>query len=157
MRPVTLVLIALLALVQYPLWWGTGGWLRVHDLQQQLADQLKHNTDMKARNDRLAGEVDDLQHGTAAIEERARYELGMIKDNEIFVQFVSPQEQAKLPAVADSVASTRGVVSPNAVSVVPEPAAHGRAQTKRLEAAAARHQAVEQKKRETHGEHPAHR
>ena len=55
MRPVTLVLIALLALVQYPLWWGTGGWLRVHDLQQQLADQLKHNTDMKARNDRLAG------------------------------------------------------------------------------------------------------
>ena len=99
--------------------------------------------------------MDDLQHGTAAIEERARYELGMIKDNEVFVQFVSPQEQAKLPPVADTVTSTRGVVSPNAVSVVPEPAAHGRAQTKRLEAVAARHQAAAEKRRDAHAGHAA--
>lgn len=148
MRLVTVVLIGLLVLIQYPLWWGTGGWLRVHDLQQQYADQLQKNTDLTARNNRIAGEVDDLQHGTAAIEERARYELGMIKNDEVFVQFVSPQEQAKLPPLAGNQPSTRGVVSPSAVSVVPEPAAHGRAEMKRRADAAARHKAAASKARD---------
>ena len=67
MRLVTVVLIALLALIQYPLWWGHGGWLRVHELRQQLDDQLQKNADEKLRNERTAGEVQDLQSGTAAI------------------------------------------------------------------------------------------
>ena len=90
MRLVTVVLIALLALIQYPLWWGHGGWLWVHELRQQLNDQLQRNADEKLRNERIGGEMQDLQNGTAAIEERARYEMGMIKDGEVFVQFVSP-------------------------------------------------------------------
>lgn len=94
MRLVTVVLIALLALIQYPLWWGHGGWLRVHELRQQLDDQLQKNADEKLRNERTAGEVQDLQSGTAAIEERARYEMGMVKDGEVFVQFVSPNAPA---------------------------------------------------------------
>lgn len=148
MRLVTVVLIALLALIQYPLWWGTGGWLRVHDLEQQLHDQLQKNTDFKARNDRIAGEVEDLKSGTAAIEERARYELGMIKNDEVFVQFVSPQEQAKLPTAGDNGPSTRGVVSGAPLRVVPEPPARGRAATARLEAAAARHKQSAEKRSE---------
>jgi len=84
MRLVTVVLIILLALIQYPLWWGHGGWLRVHELQGQLATQLKQNDDEKTRNERIAGEVQDLQNGTAAVEERARYEMGMVKDGEVF-------------------------------------------------------------------------
>ncbi|WP_179402404.1 cell division protein FtsB [Burkholderia guangdongensis] len=121
MRLVTVVLIALLALVQYPLWWGHGGWLRVHELRQQLSDQLQKNEDEKQRNERLEGEVQDLQSGTAAIEERARYEMGMMKDGEVFVQFVSPNAPA-VPAVnAPSNTSTRGQVSAAPVRVVPNP------------------------------------
>jgi cell division protein FtsB len=123
MRLVTVVLIILLAIIQYPLWYGRGGWLRVHDLETQLADQLKKNADLKQRNDRLAGEVQDLQSGTSALEERARYELGMIRDNEVFVQFVSPNEPIVLTpnAVAGPETSTRGVMAAAPVRVVPDP------------------------------------
>lgn len=142
MRLVTVVLIALLVVIQYPLWWGTGGWLRVHDLEQQYADQLQKNADLKARNDRISGEVEDLRDGTAAVEERARYELGMVKNDEVFVQFISPQEQIHLPAAAASdQASTRGAVSAAPLRVVPEPPARGRAATKRIEEAEARKKA----------------
>ncbi|KWB48862.1 cell division protein FtsB [Burkholderia ubonensis] len=124
MRLVTVVLIALLALIQYPLWWGHGGWLRVHELRQQLDSQLQKNADEKLRNERTAGEVQDLQGGTAAIEERARYEMGMVKDGEVFVQFVSPNAQAvqAAPVVNTlSSTSTRGEVSAAPVRVVPNP------------------------------------
>jgi cell division protein FtsB len=123
MRLVTVVLIALLVLIQYPLWYGRGGWLRVHELETQLADQEKKNTELKQRNDRLTGEVQDLEAGTAALEERARYELGMIRDNEVFVQFVSPNEPIVLTpnAIAGPATSTRGVVSAAPVRVVPDP------------------------------------
>jgi cell division protein FtsB len=123
MRLVTVVLIALLVLIQYPLWYGRGGWLRVHELETQVAAQEKKNADLKQRNDRLTGEVQDLQNGTAALEERARYELGMIRDNEVFVQFVSPNEPIVLTpnAIAGPATSTRGVVAAAPVRVVPDP------------------------------------
>jgi len=120
MRLVTVVLIILLVLIQYPLWWGRGGWLRVHELQGQLAQQLKQNDDEKTRNDRIAGEVQDLQSGTSAVEERARYEMGMVKDGEVFVQFVSPNQPLPTPNVSSNT-STRGVMSAAPVKVVPNP------------------------------------
>lgn len=121
MRLVTVVLIGLIVLIQFPLWWGHGGWLHVHALQQQLAAQQKKNNDLKLRNERIAGEVQDLQGGTAAVEERARYEMGMIKDSEAFVQFVSPN--ASMSATAPSaVAPTRAQVSAQPLRVVPNPA-----------------------------------
>lgn len=136
MRVVTVVLMALLALVQYPLWWGNGGWLSAHDLEQQLADQLSKNAQSRARNDRLAGEVEDLKDGTAAIEERARYELGMVKSDEVFVQLVAPKQlQTAAPGATQSYQSTRGQMSAAPLAVVPEPPARGRAATARLEAA----------------------
>lgn len=52
------------------------------------------NADAKVRNQRIEGEVQDLQGGTAAVEERARYEMGMVKDGEVFVQFISPNTPA---------------------------------------------------------------
>ncbi|SNU85999.1 cell division protein FtsB [Pandoraea sputorum] len=88
MRMVTLVLVALLVVIQYPLWFGHGGWLYVHELRDELSAEQQKNEQLKERNDRLAGEVQDLQDGTSAIEERARFELGMVKDGELFVQFV---------------------------------------------------------------------
>lgn len=90
MRLITLSLAALLLLIQYPLWLGKGGWLRVWDLEGQVETAQKKNAELKARNDKLNSEVRDLRDGTGAVEERARYELGMIKNGEIFVQILDP-------------------------------------------------------------------
>ena len=99
MRLITLSLAALLLLIQYPLWLGKGGWLRVWDLDNQVVAAQKKNQELKARNDKLDSEVRDLRDGTGAVEERARYELGMIKDGEIFVQIVEPSgKPAVMPA-----------------------------------------------------------
>jgi cell division protein FtsB len=123
MRLVTVVLISLLVLIQYPLWWGHGGWLRVRDLEHQLVAQEQKNEDLRQRNERLKGEVQDLEQGTDAVEERARYELGMIKDSEIFVQFVSPNQPlpTALSSVAMPASSTRGEMSAAPARVVPDP------------------------------------
>lgn len=127
MRLVTVALLALLALIQYPLWWGHGGWLRVHELRGALAAQQQKNADEKLRNERIEGEVQDLQNGTAAVEERARYEMGMVKGGEVFVQFVSPNATSSVPATAvPSNTSTRGEVSAAPVSVVPNPVSRER-------------------------------
>ncbi len=92
MRLLLLALILLTAAIQYPLWWGKGGWLRVHELQQQTAAQRENIEALTARNNALAAEVQDLKSGTQAIEERARTELGMVKEGEIFVQLLAPHE-----------------------------------------------------------------
>jgi cell division protein FtsB len=86
MRWLTLVFVLLIALLQYPLWLGKGSWLRVWDLSQQIDKQKEANTALKARNDMLDAEVRDLKQGYAAIEERARSELGMVKQDEVFYQ-----------------------------------------------------------------------
>jgi cell division protein FtsB len=121
MRLVTVVLVVLLALIQYPLWWGHGGWLRVHELREELSQQQQKNADDKLRNERIEGEVQDLQNGTAAVEERARYEMGMVKDGEVFVQFVSPNAPLPTSNPAANSTSTRGVMSAAPVRVVPNP------------------------------------
>jgi cell division protein FtsB len=90
MRLITLSLAVLLLLIQFPLWLGKGGWLRVWDLDNQVDAAQKKNDELKARNAKLSSEVRDLREGTGAVEERARYELGMIKDGEIFIQVLEP-------------------------------------------------------------------
>jgi cell division protein FtsB len=86
LKLLTLVLVALIALIQYPLWLGKGSWLRVWEVDQQLVAQHESNGKLKARNAALDAEVRDLKQGFDAIEERARSELGMIKHDEIFFQ-----------------------------------------------------------------------
>jgi len=86
MRWPTWVLIALLLGLQYPLWFGKGGLLRVAELERQLTSQREVNQQLEARNASLEAEVRDLKTGYEAIEERARYELGLVKDGEVFVQ-----------------------------------------------------------------------
>ncbi len=92
MRLILIVLAGLLILIQFPLWLGKGGWLKVWDLDQQVTAAQKKTEELKARNAKLASEVQDLREGTEAVEERARYELGMIRENEIFVQILDPQK-----------------------------------------------------------------
>lgn len=86
MRSLTLALAALVVLIQYPLWFGKGGWLRVWEVDQQIAQQRQTNARLTARNGALDAEVRDLKQGLEAIEERARSELGMIRQDEIFFQ-----------------------------------------------------------------------
>ena len=87
-RLILIVLTVMLILIQYPLWLGKGSWLRVWDLSRQLDSALAKEQELKERNAKLASEVQDLKEGTGAVEERARYELGLIKDNEVFVQIL---------------------------------------------------------------------
>lgn len=93
MRWLSVALVALLILLQYPLWLGRGGWLRVWDVDRQLQLQKENNRKLELRNGGLDAEVRDLKQGYDAIEELARFELGMIRQDEIFVQL--PE---KLPA-----------------------------------------------------------
>lgn len=92
----------LIALLQYPLWLGKGSWLRVWNVNQQIKEQKEKNTAQKQLNETLNAEVRDLKQGSAAIEERARSELGMIKEDEVFYQVIDqplPTQPAnQLPA-----------------------------------------------------------
>ena len=111
-RTVTLILLALLLLLQYTLWLGKGGWLKVWDLNRQVESQQQINQQTQTRNAVLDAEVRDLKQGTAAIEERARSELGMIKRDEVFYQVLenpstqtTEKQAASSPAFAVSGAS----------------------------------------------------
>jgi cell division protein FtsB len=86
MRLLTLGLAGLIILLQYPLWLGKGGWLRVWEVDQQVRAQHQTNQKSQLRNIALDAEVRDLKQGLEALEERARSELGMIKQDEIFFQ-----------------------------------------------------------------------
>lgn len=104
MRWLTLVLAALILLLQYPLWLGKGGWLKVWDYDRQLTQIKDANSRLESRNAGLDAEVRDLKQGYDAIEERARYELGMIRDGEVFVQF--PERVAT--GISDSALAIQG-------------------------------------------------
>lgn len=90
-------LLALLAVLQYRLWFGEGGRRSVAALQAQVAAQARENEGLRQRNAALAAEVEDLKSGEAAAEERARSELGMIRPGETFYRVVEPDAPAATP------------------------------------------------------------
>ena len=98
MRLLTLGLAVLIALIQYPLWLGKGSWLRVWEVDQQISAQRSSNRQLQARNNALEAEVRDLKVGLDAIEERARSELGMVKQDEIFFQVLEAPAAPPGPA-----------------------------------------------------------
>ena len=81
------ILAALIVLAQYPLWLGKGGWLRVWKIDHELELQRETNARLAQRNAALEAEVRDLKQGLDAVEERARYELGFTRSDELFFQF----------------------------------------------------------------------
>jgi cell division protein FtsB len=95
MRFLAVTLVLLIALIQNPLWFGKGGWLRVWELDRQVEAQRQTNTQLEVRNAALDAEVLDLKQGYDAIEERARAELGMVKQDEVFFQLL---QSAPAPA-----------------------------------------------------------
>jgi cell division protein FtsB len=101
MRIVGYALIGLLVLLQYPLWFGSGGVLAYWRLHQEVQAQTTENSRLRERNLALQAEVVNLKSGLDAIEERARDGLGMVRKNETFVRVVEPpakQAAARPPA-----------------------------------------------------------
>lgn len=78
------VLVALLGLLQYSLWWGEGGLREFAQIRQRVDTLATETETLRARNQRLAAEVVDLKDGLDAIEERARSDIGMVRDDEQF-------------------------------------------------------------------------
>lgn len=97
-RVLLLLLVALLAFLQYRLWTGEGGRRSVATLDDRVQAQARENAGLEQRNAALAAEVEDLKSGEAAVEERARSELGMIKPGETFYRVV---ETGPVPAPPD--------------------------------------------------------
>ena len=97
-----LLLLVLLGGLQAKLWFGAGGWREAQALRATVAEQKAENARLQQRNDALAAEVEDLKSGEAAVEERARSELGIIKPGETFYRVVEPEGTA--PSVEEPVA-----------------------------------------------------
>ncbi|MFV9475201.1 cell division protein FtsB [Advenella sp. RU8] len=92
MRLLLLLLLLACIAIQYPLWKGDSGWLRVAELKQQLQEQHEKNKALLARNNAMKAEVQDLESGSQALEDRARIEMGMINEGEVLVQILVPNE-----------------------------------------------------------------
>ena len=86
-RLVPVVLLALLAALHAQLWLGRGSVPRVNEMQRQIDAQKTANAQARQANERLNSEVHDLKEGLDMVEEKARSELGMVKPNEVYVQF----------------------------------------------------------------------
>lgn len=87
-------LLLLVVVAMYLLWFGNGGRIELKEKQAILADRTAEIEELKKRNQKLQAEVDSLKNGLEAIEERARTELGMIKEGETFIQIIN-EEKAK--------------------------------------------------------------
>ena len=97
MKLLALALLIAIALLQYPLWLGKGSWLRVWEVDQKLRAQRETNQKLQSRNAALDAEVRDLKQGLDAIEERARSELGMVKQDEMFFQILDDRRNSSPP------------------------------------------------------------
>ncbi|MFT6898141.1 MAG: cell division protein FtsB [Paraglaciecola sp.] len=92
MKAVPLVLIALLAALQYRLWFGKNSVPQYITMQQEVSEQALQNTSLGQRNNLLKADINDLKIGLEAIEERARNELGLIKQGETFYRILPNEE-----------------------------------------------------------------
>jgi cell division protein FtsB len=92
-RALLVILLLVLLALQFKLWFGEGGYRNVQRLAQRVEEQAQENELLAQRNRELQAEVEDLRQGMEAIEERARSELGLIKENEEFYQVVPAPEK----------------------------------------------------------------
>lgn len=120
MKSLTLIFVVLIALLQYPLWLCKGSWLKVWELSHQIDEQKGFNDKLKLRNQQLDEEVRDLKQGVTAIEERARVELGMVKQDEVFYQTVDPSQLGPSQKPVNSVSNLVSQSEEEPKKVVPQ-------------------------------------
>lgn len=92
-RWLLLILLLLLAGLQYRLWFGEANLRQVWQLEALIEQQQIENARLTERNKRLEAEVQDLKKGLAALEERARSEMGMVQEGETFFQLIEPEQE----------------------------------------------------------------
>ena len=109
MNKLTVFILVLIALLQYRLWFGDGNLRELHRLGEHIQELKQEGAKRRERNAAFEAEVMDLKQGTDAIEERARHDLGMIKEGEVFIQVIDhhPEHDARnqpprQPALADT-------------------------------------------------------
>lgn len=95
MRWAALGLVLLLALLQYRLWLAEGSLAELHRLDEKLQTQEALNLELRTRNAQLEQEVLELQQGLETVEERARQDLGMIREGEVYYQVVEEKADSK--------------------------------------------------------------
>ncbi|ACA32154.1 cell division protein FtsB [Histophilus somni] len=88
MRLFILSLFALLVMFQYDFWFGKNGYLDYQDIKAEIIQRKQENKKLSQRNQTIFAEIQDLKNGIEAIEERARMEHEMIKQNEVFYRIV---------------------------------------------------------------------
>ena len=98
MRALLLVLLLLLGVLQYRLWVGEGGLAERHRLKRQIEDQVRINDELRARNAVLEREVLELQTGNEGLEQRAREQLGLIREGETYYQLVEDPPPEREPS-----------------------------------------------------------
>ena len=96
-RALLLVLLGLLALLQYQLWLGDGGISERRSLESQVASDSKENQSLRQRNEALADRVIELQEGDEMLEVVAREDLGLVREGEEFILFVDDKSGEKSP------------------------------------------------------------
>jgi cell division protein FtsB len=94
-RWLLLILLVMLVGLQYRLWFGEANLRQVWQLEEQILEQQQVNQQLTERNKRLEAEVQDLKQGLAALEERARSEMGMIREGETFFQLIEPESESR--------------------------------------------------------------
>ncbi len=94
MRSLLVILLLVLLALQVKMWFGEGGYSDARRLTQRVEEQARENEALAQRNRELQAEVEDLRQGLHAVEERARSELGMVKENEEFYQVVPGEKTA---------------------------------------------------------------
>jgi cell division protein FtsB len=113
-------IIALAVGIQYPLWQGKGGKLRMYELQEQLAQTKAENDRLRQHNEKLAAEVESLEQGHEAIQERARLSLQLVQKGEVLVRFV-PIGAADKAGMTNRVETDTGGASAQSSNVILTP------------------------------------
>lgn len=91
MKFIALLLVLFLVMMQVNIWLTKDGYSRVAEIKELIQDQQKENNAMVSRNSQLKEEIKDLKDGYSAIEEKAREDIGMIKEGEEFYLFTEPR------------------------------------------------------------------
>lgn len=95
MKVIVATLVVMVFYLQYSLWLSDHGAVRLWQMERTIEAQQRENKTLKERNQKLHAEVVDLKRGTEALEERARSELGMVKEGELFYQVIDERSGSK--------------------------------------------------------------
>ena len=93
-----ILLVSAAIAIQWPLWFGKGGISRMHALEADLTSIRVSNDRLRAENDAVAAEIESLESGSGAVEERARMRLGMVRKDEVLFRFVPKGEKKDVKA-----------------------------------------------------------